>query len=71
MTLKLKIFTTTIQENNSQMTEKTKSPVGRPSIPDIDKGKNRSFKLTDVQYAKLKLLGGVKFIKSLLNGDVK
>lgn len=37
---------------------------GRPKV--ADKGKNRSFKLTDLQYAKLKELGGVKWLKKQL-----
>jgi len=43
---------------------KTKNPVGRPPV--ADKGRNRSFKLTDAQYAKLKLLGGVKWFKKII-----
>lgn len=44
-----------------------KNPVGRPSV--ADKAKNRTFKLTDAQYLRLKSLGGVKWLKLQL--DVK
>jgi hypothetical protein len=37
---------------------------GRPPV--LNKSKNRTFKLTDAQYARMKELGGVKWLKSLL-----
>jgi len=48
------------------MSETVKRKAGRPVV--ADNGKNRTFRLTDAQYAKMKLLGGVKWLKSLL-GD--
>ena len=42
----------------------TKNKIGRPKV--ANKGKNRSFKLTDTQYAKLRLLGGVKWLKKMI-----
>jgi len=44
-----------------------KTKVGRPRVD--DKGKNRSIKLTDTQYAKFRLLGGIKWLKRILNAN--
>jgi len=38
---------------------------GRPTVE--DKAKMRTMRLTDAEYAKYKLLGGIKWLKSLLN----
>jgi len=40
---------------------------GRKSIPESDKAKNRSIKLTDQDWAKFRSLGGVKWLRSLLD----
>jgi hypothetical protein len=39
---------------------------GRPSIPESDKAKNRTFKLNDADWLKFKLKGGAKWLRSIL-----
>lgn len=39
---------------------------GRPAISDADKAKNRSIKLSDADWLKLKLLGGAQWIRDQL-----
>ena len=45
----------------------TKRKAGRPTVPPEDKAKMRSFRLTDRHFEKLKTLGGMQWLRNMLN----
>ncbi len=49
------------------MSVRQKKPVGRPVLE--DKAKIRSLRLTDADWLKLKAMGGIKWLRSVLNGQ--